>query len=314
MNKTTEKRCRIHNWRQYNQSLIQRGSVTTWFAPEVLEGWLNQHKSGKPGASDHYSDAAIEMIVTIKIVFRLGYRQAAGFVASIFAAMEIDLQVPHYSTVCRRSKELNVALPTAEPEEAHILIDSTGAEVFGQGQWHVRQHGASKRRTWRKVHFAVDAENRQIVASIMTTNSLGDSQILPELLEQIPGEIRQVSADGAYDTLGCHEAIAARGAQAAIPPRRTARIRRHGNSRGPKLPRDEVIRAVRRHGRAAWKVLVGYHQRSLVETTVMRFKVIFGPRLYSRLFQSEVTETRLKCKILNRMASLGLPGYVEQPP
>jgi len=153
-----------------------------------------------------------------------------------------------------------VSLPRHARDEAlHVVVDATGIKVYGEGEWKVRRHGFSKRRMWRKLHLGVDEAGGAIVAAAVTTNDFSDGQVLPELLDQINEAIAQVSADGAYDTHGCYEAIAAYEAQAAIPPRRGARICQHGNSHEPQRLRDENLRCIRRIGRAAWKRASGYH-------------------------------------------------------
>jgi hypothetical protein len=117
----------------------------------------------------------------------------------------------------------------------------------------------------------------------------------------------QVSADGGYDSRACYEAIAGRGARAAVPPRRGARIWRHGNSRQERLARDENLRRVRKVGRAEWKRESGYHRRSLAETAVFRLKALFGSTLRARGDAAQDTETLLRLDALNRMTALGMP-------
>ena len=195
----------------------------------------------------------------------------------------------------------------AKDEPLHVVVDATGIKVYGKGEWKVRCHGGSKRRTWRKLHVGVDAASDEIVAAAVTTNDLGDGQLLPELLDQIDADIVQVAGDGAYDTQACYTAISARKAQAAIPPRRGARIWRHGNSNDPPLTRDENLRSIRRTGRAVWKKAIGYHRRNLVETAIFRIKTLFGDRVHSRGFEAQAAEMLIRCSALNRMTHLGMP-------
>jgi hypothetical protein len=184
--------------------------------------------------------------------------------------------VPCYTTLCRRRCSLEVALPRRRKSEPlHVVVDSTGVKVYGEGEWEVRQHGYTRRRTWRKLHLGVDEATHEFVAAVVTTNDFKDSQLLEDLIEQVEGEISQVSADGAYDSRDCYDAIRAGGARAAIPPRKRARIRHHGNTRGERHIRDENLRAIRRKGRREWKRESNYHRRSLAETAVFRVKMIF---------------------------------------
>ena len=192
-------------------------------------------------------------------------------------------------------------------ESLHVVVDSTGLKVFGEGEWKVRQHGYSKRRTWRKLHLGVDEASGEVVASVLSTNNVGDSEVLPDLLQQVQDPIHQISADGAYDTFGCHAAIAARNASAAIPPRENACIAQHGNSNDPPLPRDEILRAIREKGMKSWKQDSHYHRRSLAETAMYRFKQLLGRTLSARTFENQSAEAFIKCTAMNRMIRLGMP-------
>lgn len=308
MKKPTKKTYRIRNWKEYNQGLVNRGSLTIWISSDAADGWYNQELSGGRGASDIYSDAAIECVLRLKEVYHQKLRQAQGLAESILAMMDLKLDVPNYSTLCRRRKRLPVCLGATRRDEAiDMVVDSTGVKIYGEGEWKVRQHGVSKRRTWRKVHLGIDPATHEIVAAMVTTNDVGDAEVLKDLLEQPEDEIARVMADGAYDTRDCYDAINDKDAWAIIPPRRGAKIWQHGNSREDRLDRDENLRGVRNKGRAGWKRDSGYHKRSLAETGMFRLKTIFGDRLGARVFESQCAEVFIKCAVLNTMARLGLP-------
>src|SRR5262249_41090397 len=158
--------------------------------------------------------------------------------------------VPNYSRLCRRRKALEMALPrTRASEPLHMLVDSTGVKVFGEGEWKVRQHGYARRRTWRKLHLGIDAVTGAAVAAVVTTTSYSDGQILPDLLDQVEGPIKEVTGDGGYDKRNCYDAIREREAKATIPPQRNAKIWRHGNAKGERLVRDQNLRRIRQVGR-----------------------------------------------------------------
>ena len=179
-----------------------------------------------------------------------------------FQLMQVDLSVPDHTTISRRLKRLEVALPVAPTSgKRHVVVDSTGVKVYGEGEWKTRQHGISKRRTWRKLHLAVDEATGEILASAVTDNSCHDGEMLGGLLDEITDPISQVDADGAYDTGYCYDFIEARGAVAGIPPQRNAKIWFHGNRKTPRHPRDENLRRIRLVGRAKWKREIGYHRR-----------------------------------------------------
>jgi IS5 family transposase len=299
---------------------VARGNLTFWFDEDVVHAWTNKDKTGKRGRSPVYTDAAIQCMLTLKAVFRLPLRATEGLWLSLVKLPRLDLAVPDYSTLCRRQKKLAVEISRSPRQGAiHVAVDSTGLKVFGEGEWKVRRHGWSKRRTWRKLHWAINSAdsgspaNGEIVASAVTTNSVSDSEMLPELRGQIPEPISQVSADGAYDTADGYDHIGQRGARAAIPPRRGARIRQHGNAGKPPLARDENLRAIRCGGRKRWKQKIGYHRRSIAENTMFRLKMLFGHGLNAHRFESQVTESLIRCDALNRITRLGMPDSYRIP-
>jgi hypothetical protein len=194
-------------------------------------------------------------------------------------------------------------------EPVHLVVGSTGLKIFGEGEWKVRQHGYSKRRTWRKLHLAVDAHSQEIAAAEATDNDVHDSAMLEPLLAQILEPIAIVAADGAYDQRVCYSLLHKRQVRALIPPRKNARIWQHGNSRAQRLSRDEALRRIRKIGRKGWKKESGYHQRSLAETAMFRTKQIFG--LASRDPEIQRIEALLRCRALNIMTRLDMPkSYV----
>lgn len=305
---------RIRNWREYNTALVRRGSITLWFDEEVKRQWIISEQTGKRGASPRYSDLAIACVLTLGVVYHLPLRQQQGFTKSVIDLLGLGLPVPDYTTLCRRRQSLSVDVPAScslrRAEGVHVVVDSTGLKIYGEGEWKVRLHGASKRRTWRKLHLAVDEATGEILAADLTLSSAGDGERLPALLSQVEQghvTIHQVSADGAYDSWSCHEAITRREAEATIPPRSGSKIKQHGNSKNPRLGRDEILRRIRKVGKDAWKVESGYHRRSLAETAMYRQKQIFGEGLNARLLISQKGEAFLRCVALNRMTQLGMP-------
>jgi IS5 family transposase len=302
---------RVRNWSEYNAALRQRGSLTFWFSEEVLENWMYPEPTGAIGPPVTFSDLAIETLVVVKSLYHLGGRQATGFVSSIFELMGIELRVPDHSTLSRRMRKLQISLPVVKSENArHVVVDSTGIKVYGEGEWKVRQHGVSKRRTWIKLHLGVDEKTGEIVAVVVSTNNVADSQALPDLLEQVQDDIEQVSADGAYDTQQSYLSIEEHGATPVIPPRKNAVIHQHGNCKAPPRSRDQALRSIRKHGRKNWKQQSNYHRRSIAETTMFRHKNAFGGKVRSRCFENQATELLCQCAILNQMIRLGKPQSV----
>ena len=292
------------NWADYNASLKARGSLTVWLDKDMQ--WYAT-VSGKRGRQRTFSDAAIQFCLSIKCLFGLALRQSLGLVESLLRLAGLDWRVPDFSTVCRRQKDLSVKLPYRPSTTAlDLLVDSTGIKFLGEGEWKCKKHGAEYRRQWRKVHLAIDARTLDIRAIEVTDNGTGDAPMLPELLSQIPPDepIASVGGDGAYDTKACHAAIAQRGAQAVIPPRK------NGKPWKAKLVgagvRNEALRACQRLGRSIWKKWSGYHRRSLVETKMHCFKRL-GERVMARTFERQVVELHVRVALLNRFTQLGRP-------
>jgi hypothetical protein len=297
---------RIRNWKQYNDALVNRGSLTLWVDRDTLRAWKYQGPARR-GAQFEYSDLAIEGLLTLRAVYHLTLRATEGFARSLFGLMGADLPVPDYSTLCRRAATVRITLPKRASGPLHLVIDSTGLKVYGEGEWKVRQHGYSRRRTWLKLHLAVDPESHEIQAAMVTEPGVTDAEMVPPLLEQVDNTVESAAADGAYDRRSVYEALDGRGARAVIPPRRDAKIQRHGNASGPRLARDENLRRIRKIGRPAWKAESGYHERSLAETTMFRMKTIFGDGVSSRTPARQATEAGVRCRALNIMTHQGRP-------
>lgn len=198
---------RISNWSEYNKALVNRGSITVWFDKNTLGSWVNAHLLNKRGRPVLYSDLAIEFCLTIKALDKLPLRATQGFVESIFKMMGLSLPVPDYTSLCKRQKTLKIPLKKkSRRKEMHIVVDSTGLKVFGEGEWKVRKHGKEKRRTWLKLHLAIDESTNDVEAAMLTADDVHDSETLPNMLNQIEGDVGQVTGDGAYDTHDSYQA------------------------------------------------------------------------------------------------------------
>lgn len=302
---------RVRNWPEYDRALVARGGLTLWISESVVTGWRYQGPRQR-GAQTLYSDAAIQAALCLKAVFHLTNRTTEGFVQSVFKQLRLDLPVPDHTTLCKRAQRVPVELPRQAAGPLDVVLDSTGLKVYGEGEWKVRQHGASKRRTWRKLHLAIDPASGEIQAAMLSDNGVADAQMVGPLLDQIQRPLASTTADGSYDQEAVYADLAQRASQAAvrIPPRRNALIWQHGNSAAAPLPRDQNLRAIRAHGRRAWKQAVNYHQRSLVETSMFRLKTSFGPDLHNRLLPAQATEAGIRCRVLNVWTQLGRPASV----
>src|SRR5262249_10909119 len=153
--------------------------------------------------------------------YGLAGRQTQGFLQSIFELMKLNLTVPDHSTLSRRRRQLGITLPIKDwSKSRHLVIDSTSVEVYGEGDCKVRRHGIGKRLAWRKLLFRTDEATLEIVSVVASTNDLSDAEALPDLLQDVPGQIEQVSADGSYDQRKCYDTLNKHGAKVAIPPRK----------------------------------------------------------------------------------------------
>ena len=157
-------------------------------------------------------------MLTLKAAFNLPLRATQGLVGSLIELLKLPIEAADYTTLCGRQKHLEVVLKKRNLKEAFHA-------VFGEGEWKVRQHGYSKRRTWRKLHLGVNEASGEIVARVLSTNDFGDGEVLPYLLEQIATLLSQASGDGAYDSFENYDLLNKRGAKITIPPRENAKTR-----------------------------------------------------------------------------------------
>ena len=305
---------RVQNWSSYNRALVARGSLTVWIDDCLWKQWYDQRPAQR-GAQFVYSDSTLEWMLTMRVLFGLPLRQTQGFIHSLLELMGLALVVPDYSTLSRRQGTLAVVLPKKQPDRPaspmHLVVDSTGLKVYGEGEWKVRQHGWRKRRTWRKRHVGVNEATGEVVAQTLTSHRVDDASQVAPLLAQVDEAVAAVGGDGAYDRRKVFDALAPPTSDPPIEPiialRKDAIIQQHGNCKGPPLARDELLRAMRRKGRKRWKQESGYHRRSLAEAFIYRYKHLIGDTLKARSQANQQVESRIGCAILNRMIHLGKP-------
>jgi hypothetical protein len=304
-------RYKVTNWPEYDRALQQRGSLTVWVTPEALAAW-HPPKTGRRGRSQTYSDLAIETGHLLRLAFGQPWRQTEGLLRSLATLLGLEVGIPDHTTFSRRSPGLALASALAQAQRAgsvHVVIDATGLKVYGAGEWLTEKHGERGRRTWRKLHLAVDPETGEILAAELTTTEEGDASLVGPLLEQITGPIASVIADGAYDGEPVYRAVSARQpdppAAVIIPPRATAVPSPSADTEPTQ--RDQHLRMIRDRGRMGWQKTVGYGRRSLGETAVFRYKAIIGRRLRARTLPTQKSEARAGCSVLNRMTRLGMP-------
>lgn len=301
------------NWSEYNKNLIKRGNINLWISEDAADWWYKQGQTNRPGAPFIYSDKAIQACLAIRYLFKLPLRATEGFIKSLFTREKITLQSPSYSQLSRRTATLEIPKIIIRPGQTiNIAFDSTGLKVFGEGEWKVRSHGASKRRTWRKLHVAIDVDSLAVVAARLTTNSIIDADAASEMItREWDGKIDQILGDGAYSKKKVYQAGRKIGASVIAPPPHNARMQ--SKNIDPALfARDQAIARIRYLGnnedaRKQWKRESGYYKRSLAETTMYRFKTAFSDKLQHRSFRSQIAEVHIKIAILNTFTNIGIP-------
>lgn len=308
-----KKAYRVRNWKDYNKSLVQRGSLTFWFSEEIINNWKSNPKEHSHG-NQKYSNMLILCALTIRQLFRLPLRATEGMMKSLVELAKLSVCTPNYSTLSRRGKSLKVSMGVKKTIEArHVLVDSTGVQIIGEGQWKKLRHGESRHQVWRKLHIAIDADDQTILSAIMTESVRLDGNYLPKLIDQIESPITQITGDGAYDKKNCYETAYKRKAKAVFPPQHNACIQRNKHKKNPALEaRDEAISYVGRNEDRderlkEWKNTNNYHRRSLIETMMSRMKSLFGDQMRSRTFENQKTDLLIRCYAINKINSLGLP-------
>jgi len=292
---------RVSNWAEYDRALVQRGDITLWISEDATDTW-SPEPSGKRGGQRKFSDQAIETALVLRLVLKLPLRQAEGFLRSVLSLMALDLEVPDHTTISRRSQNLDVGLRLAATKgRLHLIVDSTGLSIVGEGEWAAAKHGGRGKRAWKKLHLGVDRAG-VIVAEALTDGNADDATRAPGLIDDVDGGIASFTADAAYDTTAIYNAAAARGAKVIVPPRMSATRSKRSNAR------DRTVTRIRKVGRRQWKKESGYHEQARVENTFFRYKSIIGDRLRARHSESQEAEALIACNILNRMFELGRPN------
>jgi IS5 family transposase len=289
---------KICNWSQYNKKLINRGSINFLIVPKTILLIKKFKAKSTGGRPQEYSSLLIELLVMLKIQYSLPYRALEGFAKSIFKE---ELKIPSYSLICKRAKELEFMLEKlSQRRPKAVLLDASGLQVFGEGEWKRKIHGVGRPRKWMKIHIAIDERSQEIIAAILTSSNVGDSSVTEDLLDQSPSSIKVVKADGGYDRSGAREAIKKNKAKALIPPPKNARIDTDNQERNDHA---KIIKSLGGDlvARSLWGKLTGYNKRALVETAFSRYKRIFSGKLFSRTYDRQRVENHLKCLILNKM-------------
>ena len=296
-------RFRVTNWPAYEAGLRRCGDLTLWLDEAAPEGWTAPRRTS-PGGQPLYSELAVELVLTLRLVFHLALRQAEGFARSVLRLLGLQLPVPDHTTLSRRSRTFagRQSRVPATNGRIHLVLDSTGLELFGQGECNASRHGRA-RRSWRKLHLALNAGTGEITAHVLTDSHADDAAQVPALLGQTEGQVASVIADGAYDGDPVYQAAAARQRHpppaVVIPPRASAVL--STESPTAQSPRDRHISIIAAKGRIGWQTETGYGRRNQVETAIGRYKHLIGPKLRARTDAGQQGEVALAVHVLNRM-------------
>ena len=307
---------KITNWKDYNNSLKKRGKVSLWLSAKLLSIWKELDLIKISVGEQIYPDVIIEFCLIIKNIYHLPFRQTTGFVEDLLALQGfVGYCIPNYSTLCRRAKQLPVCYSQTSKHKKgiHLIVDSTGIKVYGEGEWKVKKHGTSKHRTWLKLHLCIDAESQEIVAISLTDNSIDDANAAKDMITANQYYLLSIRGDGAYDKFFFRETIGCEVLQ-IIPPPCNAVVK-IGTEKVPAptylLQRNQAVERIKEVGSKEWKKEIGYHKRSLVETTMFRYKIIFGDKSTARIQENQQIEAKIKCKILNVFTNIGMPKTVK---
>ncbi len=305
---------RATNWAAYKAGLRRRGDITFWVDEAALAGWQAPRRS-TPGGQPRYSELAIELVLTLRLVFHLALRQAEGFARSVLHLLGMALPVPDHTTLSRRGRAFarRQARVQAGTGPVHLVLDSTGLELFGQREWCATKHGRLRRR-WLKLHLGVNASTGEIAAHVLTDGESGDAAQAPALLRQCEGTLVSVTADGACDRDPVYQAAAAQQPgpplEVVIPPRADAVLGTADPDQ--QTQRDRHIRLMAERGRIGWQRATGYGRRNHAETTMGRYKHLIGPKLRARIRPAQLGEVALAVQVLNRMIRTAKPVSVRR--
>jgi len=293
---------RVSNWRESNEALRSRGDLTIWFGTDAVAKWLAPRRQDRGGQAT-YSDFAIEVCLTLRLVFHQPLRQVQGMVRSLVQLMGIDLPVPDFSTLSRRGKGLVVEQSRTKSEgPITLIVDSTGLKIHRGSDWCEKKHGPGKsRKSWRKLHIGMDPDSGDIVTSLLTTDEVGDETALPDLITGTDVKVSRFLADGAYDGTGVFNTLTdtfGSDIEVIIPPPKSATLGLYGQ-------RDAHVEGITEFGRMGWQKATGYRDRALVEAQIGRWKTVIGDALKSRKIDTQTTEIQIGLKALNRMTTLG---------
>lgn len=322
--KSVVKQTRITSWRNYNKALIARGNIMLLVNDAFTRSIMEKHNRTKKKVVGHpimHTDAIIYLMLAIKEIFQLDLRRTEGFTRCLFAMYGLDIAIPSYATLCRRIGNLSIdsGINHSRLRQAVVaLVDSTGMQISGEGNWFRHKHGRQQKRRYIKEHILVDYYSMQIIGWRMTPDYVGDNTVLESLLEQITRsqtKVIEIIGDGAYDDHKAYKIAANNHINLLVPPPKNAKVYvgleldKLLHSKPECILRNERVEQCRTIGRDNWKKEVNYHRRSLVETQMHRLKSAFSSQIHSKKQANQYNEMAMRIYLLNTWTNTYMPTY-----
>jgi len=201
------------DWSKYDIAMVNRGKLTLFITKDFADTWYVKYDKETPrarGGQAKYSEAAITSLLSLRFVFKLPLRAMEGLAQSLVEMAGLDLDVPDYSTLSIKLRQMNIKLPPVCKDSGGgyvASLDSTGVKIHGQGEWNRKKHSQKDRRQWVKVHLMIDNETMQIIGAEATADDVHDCEVFDQLIDALPDKINKVLGDGAYDTLDSHKKV-----------------------------------------------------------------------------------------------------------
>jgi hypothetical protein len=309
-----ETKYKVTNWAEYDRALVRRGDLTVWMSEAAIAAWTPV-PNGRRSAQPRYSALAVETALMLRLIYSLPWRQTEGLLNSVLRLLGLQLTAPDHRTLSRRSRNLDTRIEHRATGPVHLIVDSTGLAVIGEGEWANWKHRkGNARRGWRKLHLAVDSDGL-ILAQERSAANVADVSTVPHLLDRVGDQIDRFTAVGAYDAEAVYEALYARPAEhkdVVLPPPKGSLPGYIPNATWPWRP--WAINRIAEVGRREWRRESGYHQQARVENAMFRYKRIGGPRLRAVNEAARKAEAAAGCNALNRMLGLGRARSVRLVP
>jgi hypothetical protein len=288
------------DWKKYNKQLVNRGKINFWVGPEVFKDWKAKKKK-KNGHPFVYGDEIIKVMSYIRFKFHLSLRETEGFFLSLVMIMNVLKKVPCYTQLCRRMKNLQLPQELLNKKKVtDIVLDTTGLKAYGEGEWRAEKYGG--RKSWRKLHLALDLESGKLTLAEVSQEHVHDTTYLEQALQGANRRKGKVLIDGIADSGRCYKMAKKYNKQLLTPPKKGAVLRQEEEY----AKRNEAIKVIRGLGgdllaKSIWGKLVGYNHRVVIESMMSRWKRLYGGSLRSHCAKRQRVEVTIKALMINEM-------------